>query len=138
MEKTTTRVYNNRLLKLADFLDTVPPARFDYTVWVGEDWKGAASLSCGTTACALGWATTMPAFRRLGLHLAKDRLPSVNGDESGDPEAAAEEIFGLDNEEFIFLFTPADPIDDGYDESDATPQQVAAKIRQFVERRREV
>lgn len=50
----------DRLLRLAAFLDTLPPERFDYRTWVGRDWQGKADLSCGTTACALGWAMTLP------------------------------------------------------------------------------
>lgn len=50
------QVSNNRLLKLAAFLDTVPPERFKYDTWAGEDWKGKPDLSCGTTACALSAA----------------------------------------------------------------------------------
>lgn len=50
----------DRLLRLAAFLDTLPPERFDYRTWVGKDWQGKADLSCGTTACALGWAMTLP------------------------------------------------------------------------------
>lgn len=60
---------DGRLLRLAAFLEQLPPDRFDYSVWVGRDWKGATDLSCGTTACALGWATAMPEFQALGLYL---------------------------------------------------------------------
>ena len=59
------------LLKLADLLEKLPAKRFDYSRWVGRDWAGASDLSCGTVACALGWATTMPALRRRGLRLSE-------------------------------------------------------------------
>ncbi|MGH7749129.1 MAG: hypothetical protein ACREQ5_30855, partial [Candidatus Dormibacteria bacterium] len=62
---------NARLLRLADFLENdVPADRFDFAHWVGKDWAGAPDLSCGTSACALGWATTIPEFQALGLKLS--------------------------------------------------------------------
>lgn len=66
-------VHAKRLLKLADFLEKLPRKRFDYATWVGDTWDGTPlqSESCGTTACALGWAATMPLFRRLGASLKK-------------------------------------------------------------------
>ena len=57
------------LLELADLLDSLPPGRFDYSHWVSSNWEGAEDLSCGTTACAAGWATTLPSFRAKGLQL---------------------------------------------------------------------
>lgn len=119
-------VGNKRLLKLAAFLRTVPRRRFDYSTWIGEDWKGAQDLSCGTTACAMGWAATMPEFRRLGLRL-DEGVPSLDG--NGDGFDAAQELFGLELSESIDLFAP----DDG--EANATPKQVAKKIEQFVKAR---
>ena len=50
-----------RLAKLADFLDTVHPSKFDLDHWLGgsNPQKMAESPSepgdCGTTACAVGW-----------------------------------------------------------------------------------
>lgn len=96
---------NRRLLKLADFLEKLPRKRFDYGVFVGPDWEGAQDLSCGTTACALGWAAAMPEFRRLGLHFSKYGDGVILGDLSDF--AAGAEIFGLTNNETDFLFSPA-------------------------------
>jgi hypothetical protein len=62
------------LTELADFLDRLPEERFDYTRWVGRDWRGSPDLSCGTTACAIGWATTLPSWRAAGLALQPSRL----------------------------------------------------------------
>jgi hypothetical protein len=55
--------------RLRKILAKVPRERFDMNRWVGADWKGAKNLSCGTSACAAGWATTDPWFRRRGLRL---------------------------------------------------------------------
>lgn len=57
------------LLELAALLDELPEGRFDYDTWVGLNWGGNPDLSCGTTACAAGWATTLPSFRERGLGL---------------------------------------------------------------------
>lgn len=126
-------VHARRLLKLADFLKKLPVKRFDYTSWVGVDWEGAPDLSCGTTACALGWATTIPEFRRLGLRLKRKSpwggfpaLVASRGGPTSQAARAVEKIFGLDQSAFRFLFMPA-PF-----ERRATPREVAKKIRQFV------
>ena len=60
------------LLDLANFLDKLPPERFKYNDWVGKDWGGKLDLSCGTTACALGWATQIPSIAAKGLRLAQN------------------------------------------------------------------
>lgn len=117
-------VGNRRLLKLADKLDTVPRKQFDYSAWVGDDWKGAPDLSCGTTACALGWATTIPSFRRLGLKLNTDWNEVTMGEYRNFYAAAL--LFELSERDAMYLFAP------GPSEVDATPKQVAKKIRQFV------
>jgi hypothetical protein len=121
-------VNHKRLLKLADFLETVPRKRFDFTKWVGLDWKGKADLSCGTSACAIGWATTIPSFRKLGLKLSLNDAggtPVFNGDFGSDAVAHFFDISILDAE---FLFFPL--YNDLGDK--ATPKQVAKHIREFV------
>lgn len=128
--------FKKRLLKLADFLDTVPRKKFDLTHWVGQSYVGKLSLSCGTTACALGWATTIPAFRKLGLRM----VGRVVGMKSGYPSSpdAAKEIFDLGATGFNRLFTPTSanyPEDNvrGQLDPNATPKQVARNIRKYVE-----
>lgn len=134
------KVSDARLLKLAAFLKNLPRKRFDYTSWVGEGFKGAPDLSCGTTACALGWAATMPEFKRLGLYIKvekgfdSDGLPEVYGYPALKRERciegdAGQVIFGLDSHEAYFLFHPMSG------ESNATPKYVARKIEAFVKQR---
>lgn len=62
-----------RLYLLTAELRKWPENRFNFGKWVGEDWKGKPDLSCGTSACALGIATTMPVFRALGLRLTNGK-----------------------------------------------------------------
>lgn len=140
MRKATVEVGNKRLLKLAEFLETkVPAARFDLAYWVDpKTWKGKADLSCGTSACAMGWATTMPYFKRLGLYvesdhgsgahltLADDRGCSYNWEV---PQA----LFRIDELEALELFD-AEYFGES-EKSPATPKQVAKRIRAFVKRR---
>lgn len=156
-------IHFDRLLKLADFLETVPEGRFDFGHWAGEDWRGAQDLSCGTSACAMGWAPSIPEFAALGLRLA--RLESTNiavtvrsaeaigeFDLAFDLSAeAGHHVFGLEMKDFVLLFTPREhECDDEYCGSDcedaaeekdllpadASAKDVAAHIRRFVEERR--
>ncbi len=103
-----------RLSKLAELLDYLPEERFNYNHWVGSGYGGDPKLSCGTTACALGWATTIQEFREEGLRLVSiDGYTTVVmgpiGEESvrgGLPRKAAMEAFGLTDEEARWLFFP--------------------------------
>lgn len=141
---------NRRLLMLASFLETLPADRFDYSVYVGHNWKGALDLSCGTSACALGWAAAMPEFNKLGLRWrvvsAADRTVGaigniVYGDSQSfetDPTVAACGVFGLSYEEASFLFEPDQeltlPDDTAYVSpgSDAGAVEVAEHIKHFI------
>lgn len=123
-----------RLRKLVDLLKALPRRRFDYNRWVGMDWGGSKDLSCGTTACALGWAATIPTFRRRGLVLA-DRwgmgcvvLREPNRREL-EGVAAAARFFDLLYEHAAYLFIP------GPSDEDATAKQVARKIERFIKER---
>lgn len=114
-----TKVHLRRLLKLADYLDTVPAKLFDY-----NDWGRAEP--CGTVACALGHAVEGP-FRRFGYRLNSNETAPycIVVNRSGQYAAyqAIEELFG---EEAANLFYPVEG------EERATPKQVARKIRRFV------
>ncbi len=117
----------NRLLKLADYLDTVRPEDFDMGFWAKRSNREA---ECATTACAFGWAPNIwPRFlclvepyrsfsRRRGsvLHIATGLR---------DFEAA-QEFFGLSGGEACNLFDPPP----GFEKE--TPKQVASRLRKFV------
>lgn len=102
-------IYGSRLLALADKLDTIPKERFNFNQWIGDNWKGSQDLSCGTTACALGWAATMPKFRKLGLYIL-DRFstgnPSVYIHRECEGVDAATTLFGISYTEATIIFTP--------------------------------
>jgi len=127
-----------RLLRLALLLETLPRKRFNYGHWVGEDWKGDKGLSCGTTACALGWATTVPSFGLVLRASSPDSGAYVSlrgsrlGSKRDQPEEAAMSAFGLTKEEVFYLFYP-------YNSGlrfNASPKRVAKHIRDFVKRGR--
>lgn len=65
-----TKLHAKRLLKLADRLESVPRKQFDMATYFTETY--GPEPDCGTAACALGWACTMPEFKRLGLGLKLD------------------------------------------------------------------
>ena len=135
--------FARRLLRLAAFLEKLPRKRFDYGNWVGDDWKGKPDLSCGTTACALGWATAMPEFRRLGLVMVQelnDEGVSVTGyvalkgiRYSNEYDAACE-VFGMEHDDIDRVFMPGDAYTCSGLPLSATPKQVARHIRKFVKR----
>lgn len=126
-----------RILMLADFVEKVKEERFDYHSWAGYEWAGDPKLSCGTTACALGWATTIPFFRRLGLHLVNTEdlgpWPYVGRKKSGK---ALGELFGVNEYVYQALFIPDCP--DGIDtwDGDPTAKEWAEHARGIVDRLR--
>lgn len=136
-----------RLLKLADFLEKIPEDHFDMDNWVSVDSfvdeetyvieqkhlpGDPEKLSCGTTACAFGWATALWPEELYfdGCHV---RLQ----DESEDPFfhlsgfSAAREFFGLQSPDLADLFFSPETFD--YERAATTPDDVAGRIRSAVE-----
>jgi hypothetical protein len=140
---------NRRLLVLADFLEQLPPDRFNLAVWVSSIWQGREDLGCGAKACAMGWAATIPEFRALGLRLVRPVSPSTGKplaaipelaiDEGADPlrgfEAAAA-LFGLSRTAADYLFDPdayRDPDEDEDDEDDEEYNEEGRRIEREPE-----
>jgi hypothetical protein len=99
-------IYKKRLLTLAKFLRTVPKKRFKMWTWATGDFCGKKNEpkhnECGTAACAMGWACTIPSFRRAGLKLidadwsiADNKPQRIPTYEDKIEFEAAEEFFGL-------------------------------------------
>jgi hypothetical protein len=140
-KKATWAVGKRRLLALANLLYNMKPNRFDYTRWVGGNWGGKPELSCGTSACALGWATTMPPLRKLGLRLRKTQFDEpwvalsgyrtlhLNLIDTSIRNASV--VFGISTEDAEELFL------DVRAGGGVAPSAkfVAASIRRFVKRR---
>ena len=125
--------HKRRLLTLAALLKKLPPRRFTMRKWVGWDWSGDPTLSCGTSACALGWATTIPSLRRLGLRLDLGEGCVVLRRKRRDAVVAyfdgyktiASELFGLTDVEADKLFMPHR----GYDNPKAKAAQIIALVK---------
>lgn len=133
-----------RLTKLADFMAALPKSaskNFDMGTWFahyGNDgrehgYKPGAKLKlgqlqkCGSVACALGWATAVPAFHRAGLTIKLDE----SGTEGGviykrsrySSMDAARLFFDLEYDEAEYLFGCV---------SATTQKQWATACRKFV------
>lgn len=133
-----------RLTKLIEFMESLPPeadGHFNMRSWIGhsdaKDHYPHLSdgdvvtmdklLTCGTTACALGWATAMPYFRELGLRAEISCGGSsvdmfFNGDIIGSDHTG--ELFDLREEQSCALF--------GANNKDATPKAWAARARDLL------
>lgn len=129
-----------RLLKLAEFLDTMPREKFDFTIIAAQGGKPmraalrAGKTRCGTVGCAIGW---MPAVFPRHLKWSSDlkSYPDVclRSDESATDFSAASKFFDISLGDVQREFTPG-PLEYGYSglSDDATPKQVARHIRAFV------
>lgn len=108
-----------RLLKLADFLQTVKPKRFDMGFFATGDLH-----ECGTAGCALGWATMVPSFQKAGLYLDDGMSVRFKGSRVHDSFRVAEKFFDLTEREAENFFLRR--------ENHETPKQVARNIRAAV------
>lgn len=127
-----------RLTKLADYMERLPKSagrHFNMGSWFAHEGLHDHGLSpkqtitkrelslCGTTACALGWAATCPAFQRLGLGLRADDTVLLNGRVRDFPEISRK-VFDFDYSEGfedLFIYMYAD-----------TPKEWAEKCRKFL------
>lgn len=107
--KLATKI--KRLRELADLLDRVPRRKFDMGTWANRlpsDLDPAKEDECGTTACALGWATALPFARRLGAKLvlssAYPFMGNVRTRRSYYASDVARELFGVSGAELAALF----------------------------------
>lgn len=113
----------------------VMDSRFDLSTWAGTDdifWEGNPDLSCGTSACAMGWATTIPEFQELGLHLRKyggmGRLAYTQGAVTFEHFEAASMFLGITLSEAEYLFSPEE-----YPENEQTTRlEVIDRIDDFL------
>ncbi len=112
-------IHANRLLKLADFLESVPKAQFD----IGDYYS--LEKGCGMIACVAGWAGMVPEFREAG-YVMDYGIYSLHG-EPMQACQAFEKFFGTE------AFDANITYDCGYEEGgEVTPRQAAARIRVLV------
>ena len=144
MAKTKKWIGGDRLLALAEFLETDPRVKghfgMDYELMqraangglmpLKKSRRGRPDLqTCGTVACAMGWAPHVPAIRRAGLGYVN--TPSgwslaLNGGETYY-DLAAKQLFDISDDDRRLLFMQHD--------GHRTPKQVARNIRRFVAKR---
>lgn len=128
---------HQRLLVLANRLDSVNPNRFRITTWaIGQDpgLDETGQPACGTVCCACGLAAMMPEFADLGLTLVNTSDSDIWGDlwevAFGNAKSwtAVEAFFDLTYSEAYEFFNQ-----DSYPHRSRTkPAEVAARIREFV------
>lgn len=76
-------------------------SKFDITSWMTK-FNPEKPLSCGTTACTLGFASLLPKFEKQGLQLI-NWMPWYNG-HCGNNAGAL--FFGLSDNIAYYFFTP--------------------------------
>lgn len=122
-----------RLMTLARFLRKVPAQRFQMTSYYRGKFCGRLEElrhnECGSSACALGWATFIPAFKKAGLRFERDssEQPSVPVYENNYGVRAGEIFFRIDYDSADLLFGGSLP-DDPNIVADAI-EKVAGKYR---------
>jgi len=125
------------LRELAALLDSLPADRFDYAMWVGNSWQGNEALSCGTTACAAGWATTLPNYRAAGLYM-RARWPSsgivVDRHSCLAGCDAMASVLAISEADAEWLFMPCTwhPVWPRSPSTDASAAEVASHIRYYL------
>lgn len=118
---------SERLLRLADHLDTVPPENFKITVW-----------KCDTVACAIGHAVSI--FHEEGLHLFYPEdyrfilIPRYKNQVGLEAVAS---FFDITEDDAEDLFTYRGIASRNWQETylieDITPKLVAKVIRDFCD-----
>jgi hypothetical protein len=119
-----------KLLRLADFLEILPDERFNLKRWSQDHFEPTA---CETTACACGWASVI--FPELALKPVKFNTgrKSIYFTDKDNIEyfgwIAIEKFFDLTQEEANDLFFV-----DSYRECNIEPSRknVIKRIREFV------
>lgn len=112
-----------KLLRLADLVETIAPEKFDL-----KNWKGDGD--CGTVGCAVGWATEDAWFQAQGL--SGKYLPTCDGRVGWK---AVSEFFDTEPSDTYFPSSEASFLfsEDSYVTRPAHPKEVAIRIRLFVE-----
>ena len=114
-QQLKTRI--NRLSVLAAHLKNVSNKKFNLGYWVGHEYnyertsnveivKAVCDHSCGTTACALGHAASIPSFRRAGLKYFVEYDGADILYKNSHNFVAGEHFFNISLEDSRYLFSP--------------------------------
>ncbi|WGH24447.1 hypothetical protein EAb13_CDS0029 [Acinetobacter phage EAb13] len=98
-------VRTDLLETLKEFLKTIPSEKFDLNTWRNnlQDSRKVSDLDlmteCGTTACAMGWAATLPEFKKEGLSCGVMGLsfqnPKIEDNDFFTGFSASAHVFGF-------------------------------------------
>jgi hypothetical protein len=115
-------VQRKRLLRLADFLETVPRRQFNMRVW----GNGIDPKECGFAGCAGGWATSI--FPALKLIPSWDGYSELTYGDFTSFEAL-QSYFGLTYADTEYIF---DSYEYPKSNRNPLPKTVADRIRKLV------
>jgi len=128
-----------RLTKLADYMDGLPREANkhfymgDWFIHGGEHQHRFSKRAitrrdlefCGTSACAMGWAATIPAFRKAGLSVAPNgNLLLAGYQPKGSLFEITDRFFDIEREHSEHLFSGRLQV--------KTPKRWAARCRKFL------
>lgn len=106
----------DRLLFLADFMEGLP----DEKVNIGSFW-------CGSVGCAVGWASQLPEFQKLGLYSYVFKVSNPFFGMRDERATEFLQIHGADA--WKYCFTP-DGYPDAAKPSNPTGTEIAAHLRE--------
>jgi hypothetical protein len=112
-----------KLLKLCDFLDTLPPEKFNYD-------------KCGTVCCAVGWLPKLfpDDWEWLKYNADGVAYKNYNNPEYRTPALQAALFFDIPDDDARKLFVSAyHHIDDADFAEDVTPEQLSQFIREYID-----
>lgn len=128
IEQMRTKIQEKRLLKLCDFLEKLPPKKFNFATTLSEE-------ECGTVGCAIGWTPMVfPRSIKVG-----DKMPSgeftfkyANGD--------TVHWTNIPDEFFRVPYELFSPFNQRFQKDEAglccgpssTPKQVAKMLRRYT------
>jgi hypothetical protein len=127
-----------KLTILRDYLShRIDDEEFDISTWHSDNEGGKrfanddGSYSCGTVACAVGHAGSIPEFNALGFSLTDYGMPTYFTNSIGYSLyswGAVSRFFGLHHNECIYLFdSPSYP-----NKNHTTKNEVVERLTQFI------
>lgn len=119
------------LAALANFLDDLPSDRFHMPEWSDKD---ATAVSCGTAACACGWAATIFQHKGFMFFYSAGKFTPCYRDRMGEHAFAKFFSLGADDAALITWDFYAYRRDYGVWPSKITPGIAAARIREVLAR----
>lgn len=130
-----------RLTTLIKFMEALPRSaakHFNMTTWIAHAGPHSHDFdryirpgdleTCGTTACAFGWAATIPTFRRAGLKVVN----SIEESGRHDNYTVAKEFFDLNDWQTGLIFGSSSVSDPNPFRLAKSPKQWARLARRFL------